>query len=48
MKSEAETILDSLEADIDRMRELDPALKASMLARLDRLVEIEKERPHDA
>lgn len=37
MKSEAETILDSLEADIDRMRNLDPALKASMLARLDEL-----------
>lgn len=43
MKSEAETILESLEADIDRMR-IDEALKASMLARLDRLLVIVGEK----
>lgn len=30
----AQEIIDSLELDLDRMRNLDPALKASMLARL--------------
>lgn len=43
MNTEAQTILESLEADVDRMR-IDPALKASMLARLDRLMAIVGEK----
>jgi hypothetical protein len=35
--TEVQQLIDSLEADLDRMRALDPALKASMLARLDAL-----------
>jgi ABC-type sugar transport system ATPase subunit len=37
MNPEAQSILDSLEADIDRQRNLAPELKVSMLAKLDAL-----------
>jgi hypothetical protein len=37
MNSEIKALIDGLEADLDRMRNLDPALKVSMLARLDAL-----------
>lgn len=30
-------IIDSLELDLERMRNIDPALRASMVARLDEL-----------
>ncbi|WP_268966660.1 hypothetical protein [Paraburkholderia antibiotica] len=30
-------LIDSLERDIERMRAIDPALRASMIARLDQL-----------
>jgi hypothetical protein len=30
-------LIDSLELDLERMRNIDPALKASMVARLDEL-----------
>jgi hypothetical protein len=30
-------LIDSLELDLERMRNIDPALKASMIARLDQL-----------
>lgn len=33
-QAQADALKDSLEGDLDRMRNLDPALKASMLARL--------------
>jgi hypothetical protein len=35
--TEANDLIDSLEADIDRIRNLDAALLASMIARLDAL-----------
>jgi hypothetical protein len=35
--TEAQSLIDGLEADLDRMRGLDSALKVSMLARLNRL-----------
>jgi hypothetical protein len=30
-------LIDSLELDLERMRNIDPALRASMIARLDQL-----------
>ncbi|WP_269453893.1 hypothetical protein [Paraburkholderia tropica] len=33
----AQEIIDSLELDLERMRNIDPALRASMVARLDEL-----------
>ncbi|MFM0488001.1 hypothetical protein [Paraburkholderia graminis] len=30
-------LIDSLELDLERMRDIDPALRASMIARLDHL-----------
>jgi len=32
-----EQLIDSLELDLERMRNIDPALRASMIARLDQL-----------
>jgi hypothetical protein len=32
-----EQLIDSLELDLERMRNIDPALRASMIARLDEL-----------
>jgi hypothetical protein len=33
----AQELIDSLELDLERMRNIDPALRASMIARLDEL-----------
>ncbi|MDE1179486.1 hypothetical protein [Paraburkholderia sp.] len=38
------SLLDSLEADIQRVRNLDPALKSSMINRLDELRAMHPER----
>ena len=37
MNPEIQSLIDSLETDIDRQRNLDGALKVSMLAKLDRI-----------
>lgn len=48
MKSELHSLLDSLEADIDRQRNLAPELKVSMLAKIGRVREMadQKEPVH--
>ncbi|MDP9651998.1 hypothetical protein [Paraburkholderia caledonica] len=33
----AQELIDSLELDLERMRNIDPSLRASMIARLDEL-----------
>jgi len=38
----AQTLIDGLQLDLDRMRNIDPALRASMIARLEELRALEK------
>lgn len=38
MNAEVQNLINSLEQDIDRIRGLDPALKSSMLTRLEALL----------
>jgi hypothetical protein len=35
--AEASALIDQIEADLQRMRAMDPALKTSLIAKLDRL-----------
>lgn len=50
MNTELQAVIDSIEADVQRVRNMDPALKTSIVAKLDqaRALDAQRRRPNPA